>query len=517
VPDPITLPNVNLGPNKWLVIESDPATTTCPAAGTRTSPAAAAEGRQAVVQFSWSTPTTALFSTADDAHHYLWRCFAVKYTGSGTGQYGSPSGIFDVHNGTPPHMPRFFVFDRMYIAAEDTKEVRRGILLNCDHCAVVDSSIRGMKQHDNGDTQAIATFRSNGPLRIENNDLFAAGENILFGGAPSGTPGMVPSDVVIRRNYFRKDEAWRGKYQKKNSLEFKNGQRVLIEGNVFENDWVGVGGQNYALVFTARSSGRDSWARCEDYTFRNNWLRGAAGGVTIGGVSSERAHACHRLLFSNNLFEDINEARWGGSAGQNGIALNLSRANPNEDEKISDVIFENNTVLTSQRLVFFTHSGAITPLEKTRGFVFRYNVALGGTHDDGGIVGQDCSYEGDATISNCTDKDRVITQSVLQGRPAGRYGQSIKGKYFPSKVGDIRWVQATGTTCRDCRLCTGVGQPEASCTSASPYAKGQPFECKGKDCGASMGAPDSGTPDTLYGETCGTRTGNWKCHKGKSP
>ena len=59
----------------------------------------------------------------------------------------------------------------------------------------------------------------------------------------------------------------------KNHLEFKNGQRALVEGNLFEDHWAG-GQSGFFLMLTPRvESGANPWAVASDITFRHNWVR----------------------------------------------------------------------------------------------------------------------------------------------------------------------------------------------------------------------------------------------------
>src|SRR5690606_22757623 len=89
------------------------------------------------------------------------------------------------------------------------------------------------------DSQAILSWNSPGPFKIVNNYLEGAGENVMFGGADPRIEGLVPSDIVIERNYFRKPLSWKssGAWTIKNLFELKNAQRVLVRANVFETNW----------------------------------------------------------------------------------------------------------------------------------------------------------------------------------------------------------------------------------------------------------------------------------------
>lgn len=54
------------------------------------------------------------------------------------------------------------------------------------------------------DTQAIVAWITLGPIKIVNNFLEAAGENVMFGGADPRIPDAVVSDIEIRQNHFFK-------------------------------------------------------------------------------------------------------------------------------------------------------------------------------------------------------------------------------------------------------------------------------------------------------------------------
>src|SRR5690242_21580832 len=47
-------------------------------------------------------------------------------------------------------------------------------------------------------TTLFRSYDGTGPLLIENNELQASSENIMFGGSDSSRPDLVPADIVIR-------------------------------------------------------------------------------------------------------------------------------------------------------------------------------------------------------------------------------------------------------------------------------------------------------------------------------
>jgi hypothetical protein len=148
------------------------------------------------------------------------------------------------------------VFDRMYVHGAPTGNVRRGIALNSGATAVIDSYISDI--HETGsDSQALCGWSGPGPFVIRNNHLEASGENVMFGGSDPSIKGVIPSDIEISGNRLYKPLAWKGlspAWSVKNSLEFKNAQRVAVVGNTFENNWPG--SQNgWSILITPRNQG----------------------------------------------------------------------------------------------------------------------------------------------------------------------------------------------------------------------------------------------------------------------
>lgn len=112
-------------------------------------------------------------------------------------------------------------------------------------------------------------------------------------------------------------------YNGKNNLEFKVGQRVLIDSNFFENAFAG-GQSRTALVITARNQGGGSipnpWYVTSDFTITNNVFANCYnGGVqfqfcdsTVTGANPSQPG--FRFLVRNNMFL-MSRSSWSGTAG----------------------------------------------------------------------------------------------------------------------------------------------------------------------------------------------------------
>ena len=179
------------------------------------------------------------------------------------------------------------------------------------------------------DSQAIEGWNGPGPYLIENNTLEAAGENVMFGGADAAIRNLTPSDITIRRNHIRKPPEWKGVWSVKNLLELKHARRVLIEGNVFENNWAD-GQTGVAIVLkSTNQGGGNPWAQTSDVTFRYNVVRNSPQGLTIAAapdVVGDKYHVipATRFRVEQNLFEHI--GAFNGTTNGNMLVLmnNLS-------------------------------------------------------------------------------------------------------------------------------------------------------------------------------------------------
>ena len=296
---PFTLPNKTSG-SGWIYIRSSDYAS-LPPPGSRVSPFHAASMPKIVV----SDQVGPAITTATQAHNFRFVGIEVKAV---TGKF-----VFDlvgIGNSsaftTQASLPRDIVFDRCYVHGEPTLGGRRGIALNGIRVAVVDSHISGFKE-SGADTQAVWGFQGDGPFKIVNNFLEAASENIMFGGADPRILNSVPSDIEIRRNHFFKPLAWIGaSLDVKNLLEFKNAQRVLVEGNVFENSFQDAQA-GFAILITPRNQdGTAPWSITQDITIRLNKFINVGQGLAIAGRDGNfpaTTTISRRILVENNVIE----------------------------------------------------------------------------------------------------------------------------------------------------------------------------------------------------------------------
>jgi PKD repeat protein len=362
-----------------------------------------------------------VISTASGAHHF--RFVGVEF-GLAAGvwlNYGIVCFGADPQN-TLEQVPHDLILDRCYVHGNATGDVSRGVALNSARTAVIDSYIANI--HGVGfDTQAIAAWNSPGPLKIVNNYLEAAGENVMFGGADPKIYGLVVSDVEIRRNLMSKPLSWNPldpsyagiHWSVKNIFELKNAQRVLVDGNIFECNWVD--GQNgTAILFTPRNQeGTAPWSTVQDVTFTNNIVRHTAAGINFLGTDyNHPSQQLQRIKVKNNLFLDIGNARWGA----NNVLFYLL-------DGTAFVTLDHNTALNTGNII-----SADGPSHT--GFVYSNNLM---PHNAYGIIGSGYG-PGNATL-NVYFPNRVFSKNALVG---GAWWIYPSGNFFPATLDTVGFV-----------------------------------------------------------------------------
>jgi uncharacterized protein (TIGR03437 family) len=301
-------------PNKtgtgWITIRSSVPDANLPKPGTRITPAYSSLMPKLI------TPDSApVIETAKGAHHY--RFIGIEF-GLAPGKFAYTLVSFDGQPKSGSELAHDLIIDRCYIHGNPNDQLRRGVTLNCGAAAVIDSYVSDCHTTQT-DSQAIACWNGAGPFKIVNNYLEGAGENVIFGGADPNIQGLVPSDIEFRRNHCNKPLSWKAndpsyagtRWSIKNQFELKNAQRVLVDQNLFENNWAD-SQDGMAILFTPRNqNGSAPWSVVQDVTFTNNIVRHSGGGFNISGQDDVYpSQITRRILIKNNLLDDINGSKW---------------------------------------------------------------------------------------------------------------------------------------------------------------------------------------------------------------
>ncbi len=287
--------------DSWITILSSQSPS-LPAAGHRVTPL---DSRAMARLMCSECP---VLQTAPGAHHY--RFIGIEFTPAPGSYAYDLINLGSAYATSEEQQPHHLEFDRVYAHGDSVNGAKRGIALQSAWTTIKNSHFSDFKS-DSQDSQAICGWNGPGPYRIENNYLEASGENILFGGAAPSIQGLVPSDIVVVNNHFRKPPEWAGVWTVKNLLELKNAQRVTIWGNVFENNWTSAQ-KGFAILFTVRTceGGDHPWSVVRDVTFTYNRLANIEAGVNILGKDNIRtdcgggiAGQTSAITVANNVFE----------------------------------------------------------------------------------------------------------------------------------------------------------------------------------------------------------------------
>ena len=355
-----------------------------------------------------------IIATAPGAHHYRFVGIEVAPK---PGSFVTTLVQLGADESSADATPHHIIIDRCVIHGDAKIGARRGVAVNGRDIAVVDSYLSDFKEVG-ADSQAIAGWNGPGPIRIANNYLEGAGENIMFGGADPKIANLVPSDIEIVHNHLAKPLRWKKgdpsfegiEWSVKNLFELKNARRVIADGNLLEYNWPQA--QNgYSILFTVRNQdGAAPWSTIEDVAFTNNLVRHVAAGINmLGRDDNHPSQQAQRILVRNNLFADV-----GGSWGPGRLFQML--------DGTSGVTIDHNTGFETGGILFGGDHAPHT------GFVFQNNVV---TYSGNGVIGSSAG-EGTESIRRYFP-DAVFRRNVIVGGIAGRYPSD---NFFPSSLAD---------------------------------------------------------------------------------
>jgi len=385
--------------NEFITIRSSVAAEQLPDAGTRIDPK-----RYGAILPKLSPPNNEPAITAENgAHHY--RFVGVEFTGTKDG-IGNIVKIGSTEEKRLEDLPHHIEFDRVYIHGTSAQGQRRGIAANGRFLRIANSHISDIKRKGD-ESQAIAVWATDGNVEIVNNYLEAAAENLLFGGAGSAL-NLIPSDCVVRDNWMNKPVNWRAEgWDVKNLFEIKNGRRIRVENNLLTNNWGSAQDGTAIVIKSTADSG--AGATAADIVFINNVVRGSGNALSVNGSEEKGGH---RLTLRNNIFDDIDGAKW------NGQGFFMKSADWN------GLIIENNTII---------QTGSITnAYGAVRGFVFRNNVLYEGEY---GFKG-DGTAPGKQTIDRFFPGGDVSFNAIIGGDGALYRGKNM----YPSSLRQLGFV-----------------------------------------------------------------------------
>ena len=452
-----TLPNKGSN-TAWIVIRTDLPDATIGYAGTRMTPSRAASANLAKIV---GNQVYGPMATSIGANHY--RFTGVEFVSSVTGvnalvRFGDNTSAQNSAATTANNL----ILDRVYIHGTSSQDIKRCVMLNSATSAVVDSWLSDCHSNQ-GDSQAIVGWNGPGPFLIQNNHLEAGHEVVMFGGGDMTTQNASPSDITIRGNHIMRPASWKGVWQAKNLFESKHSRRVLIEGNVFENEWADAQAGFAFVMKSENQTGGTPWTQTSDITIRYNRIRNIGQGFNLAGnPATTTAIPASRFVITDNVIENVGNSPYTGE----GRTFQLLGGG------LSDVVVMHNTVAnsggTSSAAVYFGGGG-------NSRLVMHSNILMHGMY---GVKG-DATGAGTASLQNFAAGYLFTNNAVTSGGTATSYPAN---NYFPAAPTNLGFISLSGG---DYRLST----------SSVYLNKGY----DGRDIGADINTVNSKTNNVVVG------------------
>ena len=265
------------------------------------------------------------------------------------------------------------IFDRCDIHGLDyPSRVAFGLYLDGSYVALINSRVHKIHRwSEKADSVNLGACAVNitygpGPGRIENNFLEAIGVTVFFPDASLQTAPQ--ADYVIRGNYFSHPDKYlygspfnvSGKnYMNRQIVEWKAGQRMVLEGNIFDGNWMDVT-QGAMVLLTPRVTA--PWPSRTITRIRSGSITLSGTGVPYapgmlvylrgtGAASHDGIWEVEEVLAPNEF--KIKNAPSG--SGETGASMGIS-----SNMQISDIDIRNNVFRYGPNLLWITghHDGS---------------------------------------------------------------------------------------------------------------------------------------------------------------
>jgi hypothetical protein len=525
------VPNKPCDDNHWITIETS-AVAQLPPAGTRITPCAigiaSLNGRPSYncpnpqnllakiqqTQGSGSGPTMDFTS---GANHY--RFIGIEFT-----RVPGIGPIFDladldstVNTGSPVNK---VIFDQCIFHGLDTSQVtttsgepddtRTGINLEvATNVAAIDSyfyniyCVSGIGTCSEGQAIGGGVTGPGGPYKVVNNFMEAGGEVILFGGGSPTVDIVPPNDTEIRRNHFFMPFTWYSlspqytggiqghPVQVKNLIEFKNANRVLIEGNVFQHIW---GGFSQGAPIQDWNAGAHQTVT--NITERYNFL-------SYMGQVWEMAHVSHDPFCPNgfcgfavaqgnfsihdNVFDHVEYSPCYGNDCSAYVAEFLLDEQQLAPHQMHDIFLNHNTIVLDNQSGINTGftAGPVAGPNEMYNFTWKNSIIPAGQYgmNEGGASSTDCAFNvqpSTQAFSACFTGSVIFgTNLIPWGTNNGGSWASLGGQAASTLLADQNGVQFTNLAGGDYHL-----------QASSP---GHNAADDGKDVGANVDAVNTYT------------------------
>jgi Putative Ig domain len=457
-----TLPAKACDDQHWIIVRTSTADASLPPEGTRMTPCyagvASLKGRpvfpcanpqQLLATITYTGVSSGPLVFANGANHY--RLIGLEITRA----VNNGKSVVALISAETSGSMNQIVLDRLYIHGTPTDETRRGVALSGGtNVAVQDSYISDFHCAQNGsctDSQAVSGGGGSvttGPIRIVDNFLEAAGENILFGGSAAT---QTPADIEIRFNHLFKPMFWlQGQpgfvapsFIVKNHFELKNAQRVLFDSNVLEDTWGGFSQAGFSILLTAKNQGNLTENVCPlcqvtDVTVRNVTISHVAGAFQIANCAAPPLSGVplqgQRFSIHDVIVDDIDRVKYAG----NGTFAQVSTiAAP----LLQNVSISHITAFPSHTLL---NVGGPNTL-KMPGFNFTNSIVTAGEYpvwSTGQFQNADCANADVPliTIEECFSGSSFSSNAILSASSLYPASKWPAGNWFYASPADIGFV-----------------------------------------------------------------------------
>jgi hypothetical protein len=467
----------------WIVIRTSAPDSALPPEGQRLTPCYAglaslpgrpqykcANPHNATARVQNNTAADGPFVLRTGANHY--RLIGLEITRTVGGN--NPPVLVSIE---PLGVADHIVIDRSWLHGTTHDETQAGVsLIGANSAAVVDSYFSDFHCTQNTgactDAHAIGGGNGNhqdGPFKISNNFLEAAGEAVMFGG---GAATLTPADIEIRHNHFFKPWQWMpgnanfvggagGRaFIVKNHLELKNATRVLIEANLMENNWGGFTQAGYAVLLNPKSqhtqNNGDVCPLCQvtDVTVRYTRISHAGGGMQLmTSISGNKGNggpalAGTRWSIHDVVIDDIRKKYVGG--GNLFLIANGWEKNP-----VNTITINHVTGFPDSNAHLLLIGNQITN-PRMYGFIFTNNLITTGDYpvwsSGGGLTS--CSAKGTPAqkIAKCFSTYTFKNNALIASPAAFPPSSWPAGNSFPADANAAGITQYEGGDGGDYRL-----------------------------------------------------------------
>jgi hypothetical protein len=390
------------------------------------------------------------------------------------------------------------IFDRNWVHPANGAEVGHGIgMVHGAHTiAVINSYVSGLnciaRTGKCTDATGIGGGGGDEPisaLKIYNNFVEAAGENVMFGGSAAT---IVPTDIEIRRNHLFRPMLWKegepgytptasgNPYIVKNNFELKSAIRLLFEANLLENSWGGFSQTGFSILLTPKNqSNKCPACRVNDVTVRFNRIRNVAGVLQIANALSKMGGATTdggRYSIHDLFADDLHDKDYKGG----GPFLILVSAQP----PVHDIQIDHVTAFVKSVLLSVLNDGPKLPNFALTNSVFsvgdrRQPVASAGGGPES-CASKTQALGAEAVLQACFDPYKFEKNLIISGRGSFPKGNIVVGSPEAAGIRDLK----DGVS-KDPRLCHEKGP---GCPKVSP---GAGAASDGRDLGADIDAVEA--------------------------